>query len=89
DRYHSHTQHCGSCGPALKRIKTIRTGAMIVSAVVWSLLPLVITVFGAITWPISILLGGIPLVCLALWLWLGDLEQKFYKGDATPPRNLS
>ncbi|MEM8614048.1 MAG: Rieske 2Fe-2S domain-containing protein, partial [Cyanobacteria bacterium P01_H01_bin.105] len=47
DRYHSHTQHCGSCGPALKRIKTIRTGAMIVSAVVWSLLPLVITVFGA------------------------------------------
>ena len=88
DRYESHTKHCGSCGPALKRIKQIRQGAIIVSAGIWSLAPLAITVLGSLTWPVAALLGGLPLGCLALWLWLGDLEQKFYKGDAIPPRNV-
>ncbi|MEM9977322.1 MAG: cell death suppressor protein Lls1, partial [Cyanobacteria bacterium P01_D01_bin.2] len=88
DRYHSHTKHCGSCGPALQRIKQIRTGALIVSASIWSLMPLVIALSESISWPVGALLGGIPLLSAALWLWLGKLEQKFYKGDATPPRNL-
>ena len=89
DRYHSHTKHCGSCGPALQRIKTIRKGAIIASAVIWSVLPLVIAISGSITPLTGSLLGGIPLVCVALWLWLGSLEQKFYQGDPVPPRNLA
>ncbi|MEO0349339.1 MAG: Rieske 2Fe-2S domain-containing protein [Cyanobacteria bacterium P01_A01_bin.15] len=88
DRYHSHTEHCGSCGPALQRIKQIRTGALIVSAGIWSSVPLVIALSESVSWPVGALLGGIPLLSGALWLWLGKFEQKFYKGDATPPRNL-
>ncbi|ESA34244.1 pheophorbide a oxygenase [Leptolyngbya sp. Heron Island J] len=88
DRYHSHTKHCGSCRPALARIKKIRLGAAIASAVIWSLIPLVIAITNTITWPAGAILGGMPLICIALWLWLGNLEQKFYQGDATPPRNL-
>lgn len=88
DRYYSHTQHCGSCRPALERIKTIRKGCAIASAIIWSLIPIVVAFSQTISWPIGVLLGGTPLVCIALWLWLGNLEQKFYKGDATPPRNL-
>ena len=88
DRYNSHTKHCSSCGPALERIKAIRKGAVIVSAGAWSLLPLALKAFGTITWPMATLLVGIPLVCIALWLLLGNLEQKFYKGNAIPPRNL-
>lgn len=86
DRYHSHTKHCGSCSTALERIKAIRMGTVIISAGVWSL---AIAMFGSITWPVSALLGGIPLICVALWLWLGNLEQAFYQGDAIPPRNLT
>lgn len=89
DRYNSHTKHCGSCGPALQRIKTVRQGAVILSAVVWSLMPLVVAITGTISWPIGIVLTGIPLLAMTVWLWLGNLEQKFYRGDAIPPRNLS
>ncbi|MEM1252592.1 MAG: Rieske 2Fe-2S domain-containing protein [Cyanobacteria bacterium P01_H01_bin.21] len=89
DRYHSHTKHCGSCRPALKRIQQIRKAAIVASGGAWSLLPLIIAVSKTLTWPMAALLGGVPLACMALWLWLGGLEQKFYKGDATPPRNLS
>ncbi|MEO0540236.1 MAG: Rieske 2Fe-2S domain-containing protein, partial [Cyanobacteria bacterium P01_A01_bin.105] len=39
DRYHSHTQHCGSCLAALKRIQQIRQGLLVVCAVLWSLVP--------------------------------------------------
>lgn len=88
DRYESHTKHCGSCLPALKRIQSIRQGSAIAAAIIWSSVPLVIAFSNTITWPIGVLLGGISLVGVALWLWLGDLEQKFYKGDPTPPRNL-
>ena len=88
DRYHSHTKHCGSCRPALKRIQQIRKAAILVSGGAWSLLPLVIAVSKTLTWPTAAFLGGVPLACMTLWLWLGNLEQKFYKGNATPPRNL-
>ena len=88
DRYNSHTKHCGSCGPALKRIKTIRKGIVIFSATVWSLLPLVIATTETIPWLTGAVLTGMPLLAMAIWLWLGNLEQKFYKGDAIPPRNL-
>ena len=87
DRYESHTKHCGSCGPALKRIKAIRKGALIFSGVIWSLVPLVIAIAGTPSWLVGAALAGLPLLAMALWLGLGNLEEKFYKGDAIPPRN--
>ncbi|MGF1568292.1 MAG: Rieske 2Fe-2S domain-containing protein [Nodosilinea sp.] len=88
DRYQSHTQHCGSCGPALKRLQQVRRGALIVSAILWSLIPLGLALVGAPTVPVGFALSGIPLVAGSLWLWLGNLEQKFYQGSEVPPRNL-
>lgn len=89
DRYHSHTQHCASCRQALKRIQQIRKGALIVSAVLWSSIPLVMAWVGSLTLPLGLVLTGVPLVAAMLWFLLGDLERKFYAGQAIPPRNLS
>ncbi|MEM8504325.1 MAG: Rieske 2Fe-2S domain-containing protein [Cyanobacteria bacterium P01_D01_bin.1] len=88
DRYHSHTKHCSSCRAALQRIQQIRRFALILSAIVWSLLPLVMLVSKPLPLSVIALLVGTPLVAGALWLWLGSLEQKFYRGEALPPRNL-
>jgi phenylpropionate dioxygenase-like ring-hydroxylating dioxygenase large terminal subunit len=88
DRYNSHTRHCGSCAPALKRIQTIRKGAVIVSAVVWSLIPVVaVLAAGHSSLVGSLLLASIPLGAGALWLGLGNIERKFYLGRELPPRN--
>ena len=87
DRYNSHTRHCGSCAPALKRIQTIRKGAIIASAVAWSAVPALTALLGELTPLVAGLLTAIPLAAFALWLWLGNLEQKFYKGRELPPRN--
>jgi phenylpropionate dioxygenase-like ring-hydroxylating dioxygenase large terminal subunit len=87
DRYNSHTRHCGSCDPALKRIQTIRKGAIIASAVAWSAVPALTALLGELTPLVASLLTAIPLAAFALWLWLGNLEQKFYKGRELPPRN--
>ncbi len=88
DRYSSHTQHCGSCRPALKNIQKLRRGVLILSAVVWSGVPLGISVLGTPTVSAGVVLTGIPLAAGALWLWLGNLERKFYQGSDVPPRNL-
>ncbi len=88
DRYHSHTQHCSSCSAALRRIQQVRTATLVLSAAVWSLLPLTMAVAGPLPLSTSALLAAVPLAAGAAWLWLGNLEQKFYKGLATPPRNL-
>ncbi|MEM1281883.1 MAG: cell death suppressor protein Lls1, partial [Cyanobacteria bacterium P01_H01_bin.152] len=87
DRYYSHTQHCGSCRPAVQRIQTISQAALLTSAVVWSLMPLTVAIADSITLSLGILLTGIPLAGGALWFWLGKLERKFYKGREIPPRN--
>ncbi|MGF1515125.1 MAG: Rieske 2Fe-2S domain-containing protein [Elainellaceae cyanobacterium] len=87
DRYHSHTQHCGSCRPALEKIQKLRKGALILSAIVWSGIPLGISI-GAPTVAVGAILTGVPLGAGALWLWLGSLERKFYQGSDVPPRNL-
>jgi phenylpropionate dioxygenase-like ring-hydroxylating dioxygenase large terminal subunit len=87
DRYHSHTQHCGSCRVALKRIQQIRTGLLIVSATAWSLVPLAIARSGSLSPWIASGLTGIPLAAGALWLWLGNLERQFYQGQDLAPRN--
>ncbi|MEO1297955.1 MAG: Rieske 2Fe-2S domain-containing protein [Cyanobacteria bacterium J06636_16] len=88
NRYDSHTKHCGSCRPALKRIQQIRRGMLIVSAIAWSLMPLIMTLSDDISTTVSVLLAGVPLAAGSLWFWLGNLEQKFYLGSEIPPRNL-
>jgi hypothetical protein len=88
DRYHSHTQHCGSCRPALQRLQQVRQGALIVSAIAWSMIPLAIALIHPLALWAASLLAGIPLLAGALWLGLGTLEQKFYEGEPVPPRNL-
>lgn len=89
DRYHSHTQHCGSCRPALKRIQQIRKGALVVSAIAWSLVPVAIALAQTLPLTLAIGLTAIPLVAGALWFWLGTLEKQFLEGDPIPPRNLT
>ena len=88
DRYHSHTQHCGSCRTALANIKRIRQGALIASALIWSAIPLIIALQGTLSLTLGALLTGLSIAIGALWLWLGNLERKFYEGDGVPPRNL-
>jgi len=87
DRYNSHTKHCGSCAPALKRIQTTRKGALITSAVAWSAVPALSVLSGGLSPLVASLLTVIPLAAFAVWLWLGNLEHKFYKGREFPPRN--
>jgi phenylpropionate dioxygenase-like ring-hydroxylating dioxygenase large terminal subunit len=87
DRYNSHTKHCGSCAPALKRIQLVRKGTLMASAAAWSAIPLVVAVSGGLTLLTGGVLTGIPLVAGGFWLWLGTLERKFYEGRAFPPRN--
>ncbi|WP_197064772.1 Rieske 2Fe-2S domain-containing protein [Leptolyngbya sp. KIOST-1] len=88
DRYNSHTKHCGSCAPALKRVQTVRKGTLIVSAVAWSAVPTLTVLGGELTPLVAGLLTAIPLAAFACWLWLGSLEQKFYKGQELAPRNV-
>ncbi|MGF1535286.1 MAG: Rieske 2Fe-2S domain-containing protein [Elainellaceae cyanobacterium] len=88
ERYSSHTQHCGSCRPALENIQALRRGALILSAVMWSSIPLGISILGSPSVSVGAILTAVPLAAGALWLWLGRLEGKFYQGSEVPPRNL-
>ncbi len=88
DRYISHTQHCGSCRTALRRIQQIRQGALIVSAIAWSLIPVAVAI-GELSLLSAGLLSALPILAGALWLGLGTLEQRFYQGNPIPPRNAS
>jgi len=89
DRYHSHTEHCASCRQALGRLQTLRRVLMVVAVV--------IALGGAIAGLLGYALGttaGLGLGLLAAgaaagWLGLGSLEQRFFQGRRTPPRNLS
>jgi phenylpropionate dioxygenase-like ring-hydroxylating dioxygenase large terminal subunit len=87
DRYHSHTQHCGSCRVALRRIQQVRQGALILSAAVWSLIPIALS--GSLSPLTASTLTGIPLLAGGLWIYLGQLEEKLYRGNPIPPRNLA
>ncbi len=88
ERYHSHTEHCSSCASALQRIQQIRKVALVLNIILWSLLPWIIVAFEPISLTASAVSVGIPIAAGVLWLWLGDLEQKFYQSTDTPPRNL-
>ncbi|MGB5972994.1 MAG: Rieske 2Fe-2S domain-containing protein, partial [Nodosilinea sp.] len=86
DRYNSHTKHCGSCAPALRRIQAARKGAILVSALSWSAIPIT-TTLGGLNFLSASLLTGVSLSAVALWFWLSNLERKFYDGRELPPRN--
>lgn len=88
ERYHSHTKHCASCRGALQRIQQIRLVALVISAVLWSSIPLAVALLGPLSLPLGAALTGLPLVAGGLWLWLGKVERDFYQGAAVPPRNL-
>lgn len=88
ERYHSHTEHCASCRGALKRIQQIRLAALVLSAVLWSSIPLAAALLGSLPLPLGAALTGLPLAAGGLWLWLGKVERDFYQGSAVPPRNL-
>ncbi len=82
DRYHSHTQKCASCKGALSRIQQLKFWFAVIGAIACITLPSLIFYFD------NALFTVIPLVFGAVWLGLSNLEQKFYVGRATPPRNL-
>lgn len=88
DRYHSHTVNCASCRTALVRIQQLRVGAAIVVAIAWTIAPLLTLVLGEMAVLVVACLTGVSLAGGALWLGLGRLEQRFYKGREVPPRNL-
>ena len=89
DRYQSHTQHCSSCRSALQRIQQLRRGAIAVSAIAWSAIPLAIVFSNGLSVSLASALTAVPLVAGGLWFWLGTLECKFYDGDPIPPRNVA
>ena len=78
DRYHSHTKHCASCRTALHNIQQLKNGAAIVSAIAWLPAPFLNDLLSTI---VALSFG-------AVWVFLGQLENKFYQGRETPPRNL-
>lgn len=88
DRYHSHTEKCGSCRPALRNLQRLRMGLTVVTAFAWALLPLLALIQGHVSnitvtiSTLAVLLSG------GIWLSLGKLERRFFQGRATPPRNL-
>jgi phenylpropionate dioxygenase-like ring-hydroxylating dioxygenase large terminal subunit len=87
DRYTSHTRHCASCRNALATIQKLRTALAIAAVSIWSLFP-VLAFTIAPSLPLVVALTGIPLLSGGVWLWLGNLERKFYQGRRVPLRNL-
>lgn len=88
DRYHSHTKHCASCRKALATIQRIRLGLAIGGAIAWAVLPVVAYLLGSPSLLLAVLAAAVPLAAGGGWLWLGRLEQQFYKGRPVPLRNL-
>ncbi len=88
DRYHSHTKKCSSCRQALKRLQQIKVVLIAIAIVCWTISPIMALCLGqSAIWTI----GGLSLTALIAaigWWKLNQLEQKFYKGRAIPPRNF-
>jgi phenylpropionate dioxygenase-like ring-hydroxylating dioxygenase large terminal subunit len=88
DRYHSHTKNCRSCSQALGVIKQIKQIAIAIPILTWVIIPL-LSIF--ITLPSNLIAAGLSstlLVFSLIWWQLNKIEQKFYLGKETPPRNL-
>jgi phenylpropionate dioxygenase-like ring-hydroxylating dioxygenase large terminal subunit len=85
ERYQSHVQHCSSCAPALKNLQRLRLAVAGLALLAWALA----TLATSLGWSFGVTAGGIlsALVGCAGWYGLGQLEQRFYHGRLTPPRN--
>jgi phenylpropionate dioxygenase-like ring-hydroxylating dioxygenase large terminal subunit len=88
DRYHSHTKNCRSCSQALGTIKQIKQIAIAIPILAWVVIPL-LSIF--MTLPSNLIAAGLSgtlLIFSFIWWQLNKIEQKFYLGKLTPPRNL-
>ena len=88
DRYHSHTKNCASCSQALKTIKKIKIIAIAIAILVWVTIPLLSVSIAISATQIAVILPITLLISSIIWWQLNKLEQKFYRGKETPPRNL-
>ena len=88
DRYHSHTENCRSCSQALSNIKKIKQVAIAIPILVWTILPLLSLAIAIPTNSIVFALSATLLVSSLIWWQLNKIQQKFYLGQTTPPRNL-
>jgi phenylpropionate dioxygenase-like ring-hydroxylating dioxygenase large terminal subunit len=86
DRYHSHTIHCHSCRQALANIQRLRLALAVISVITWTTLPLLAFALGSLS--LVIVASCLPLVAIAAWFGLGNLERQFYVGREIPMRNL-
>ena len=89
DRYHSHTKNCRSCSQALNTIKKIKVIAIALAILLWATIPLITLLIDISPTKIIISLSATLLVSSLTWWQLHKLEQKFYQGRETPPRNLA
>lgn len=87
ERYYSHTSQCDSCRNALKNIKKIRLILLIVTGVLWSIMPLISLYIQTIPHLLIPIISGVSLINFVLYLYLGKLESKFYHGVKIPSRN--
>jgi len=88
DRYHSHTEKCGSCRRALANIQKLRTATAVLGAIAWVLTPLLAVLTAPNSLPVVLIFTFLSLIAGAIWWILGKLERQFYEGRAIPPRNL-
>ena len=87
DRYHSHTKNCASCSQALANIKKIKIIAIAFAILTWATIPILVLVIAISNSWIAISLSASLLVSSIIWWQLNKIEQKFYYGVETPPRN--
>jgi phenylpropionate dioxygenase-like ring-hydroxylating dioxygenase large terminal subunit len=88
DRYHSHTKECVSCRNALANLKKIRNVCAVGAAIALSISPLLFYIEKS-SFAIAVFSTIFTLVLGALWLGLGQLEKRFYRGETIPKRNLN
>lgn len=87
ERYHSHTSKCGSCSVALLNLQKLRGGLGIITAIAWSISPLLVAFLPDFSLYPGVILTAISLLGALSWLKLGKLGEKFARGGAIPPRN--
>ena len=86
DRYHSHTEKCRICRTALTNLKRARMGIAVVIVFIWALMPVLMSTRNII--PMIAYYYIFMIIGVVSWLYLVNLEKKFYRGEGKPPRNL-
>ena len=88
ERYHSHTEQCKSCSDALKNIKKTRSYLLIMTGILWSVLPIMSLIKQDLPVSLTWIISGLSIVNWFVYLFLGKLEKRFYEGVKTPSRNI-